>query len=119
MDFRTPTGIAGGVVSWSTTSRICYQDAPAEALGDGQVVLIRDLGLKSSTTTVLASHVAALLEGETANGKDDNGNGLVDEPGLSFVLSGDQLTIRMSFADQDADAQAFWVTAQTQVRLRN
>lgn len=129
LDFRTPTGIAGSVISWSTKRRICWQAEPAGGQGEshhdaalanqGQVLLIRDVGLKTSNTTVLVSDVAALLEGETANGKDDNGNGLVDEKGLSFDLVGDKLTIRMTLAELGPDGQVLWVTAQTQVRLRN
>ena len=131
IDFRTPTGVAGGVVSWSTKNRICYQAAPGAhgkshsgAHGqtldnDGEVVLVRGVGAAKSDTTVLVTHVAALLEGETANGKDDNGNGLIDEQGLSFVLVGDQLTIRLTVADFNADGEPVWVTAETQLRLRN
>lgn len=129
IDFRTPTGLAGGVVSWTAPSRIAYQ-ASAQPQGqtsghgaaldnDGEIVLIRDAGTAKAVTTVLVSHVAAYLEGETANGKDDNGNGLVDERGLSFVLTGDQLTVRLTVADYDPDGQPVWVTSETQIRLRN
>ena len=129
LDFRTPTGITGNVVSWTTPSRIAYQPSQthhgksakhnATLDNDGEVVLIRDVGSKNAVTTVLASHVAAYLEGESANGKDDNGNGLVDEKGLSFVLTGDQLTIRLTVADFDPDGLPVWVTSETQIRLRN
>jgi len=131
LDFRTPTGIAGNVVSWSAKNRICYQvtakhgegeehEGHAQQLAnDGEVVLIRGVGSAGSVTTVLAKNVADHLEGELGNGKDDNGNGLVDEKGLSFVLLGDQLTVRLTLADLDPDGQAIWVTAETQVRLRN
>lgn len=130
LDFKTPTGILNGVVSWGPTTRICLQAANPAGQGEKQVhgatvaansevVLIRNPGVKGSVTTVLATHVADLLEGETANGKDDNGNGLIDEKGLSFVLAGDQLTIRLTLAEVDADGHAIWHTTQTQVRLKN
>ncbi len=133
LDFRTPTGIAGSVISWSTTNRIAYQatalhsgheqeheSGHAQPLqNDGEIVLTRNVGAAGSVSTVLATHVADYLEGETANGKDDNGNGLIDERGLSFVLTGDQLTIRVTLADLDSDGRAVWVSSQTEVRLRN
>jgi prepilin-type N-terminal cleavage/methylation domain-containing protein len=123
LDFRTPTGIAGGVVSWGPKDRICFQmtggTGHGQGLGnDGEIVLIRDVD-GASLTTVLATHVAEYLEGETFNGADDNGNGLIDERGLSFVLAGDQLTIRVTLALLDPDGEPVWVTTQTQVRLRN
>jgi hypothetical protein len=143
LDFRTPTGISAGVVSWGSKDRICFQMAPehgqaggygvtgrtsgygtssghvAAPENGGEIVLIRDVDGLSPVTTVLATHVAEYLEGEQENGVDDNGNGLIDERGLSFVLAGDQLTIRMSVADVDPDGQPVWVTTETQVRLRN
>ncbi|MBK7643860.1 MAG: hypothetical protein IPJ19_12580 [Planctomycetes bacterium] len=140
LDFRTPTGIAGGVVSWGPKLRICYELASLSAPhsegdehehggehaghaaapdADGRIVLVRDPDGPSQVETVLATHVAACFEGETANGKDDNGNGLIDEKGLSFLLVGDQLTIRVTLADLDPDGNQVWVTSQTQVRLRN
>lgn len=119
LDYRTPTGLTGGVVSWSVKNRIAYRVDPKAEPNEGEIVLIRDVGAAKSVTTVLATHVADLLDGEKPNGKDDNGNGLVDEKGLSFVLVGDQLTVRVSLADTDSDGNPITCTLATKVRLRN
>jgi hypothetical protein len=125
LDFQAPLSVLNGVITWAPKTRICLQAAPLHKqehnglAANNEIVLIRDPGLKTAVTTVLAGHVADSLEGEIANGKDDNGNGLVDEKGLSFLLVGDQLTIALTLGDTDSDGQPVWVTTQTQIRLKN
>ncbi len=40
--------------------------------------------------------VAPFLEGEIPNGMDDNGNGLIDERGLSFTFDRHSVRIRLT-----------------------
>lgn len=72
-----------------------------------------------STLTVWG---AEFLEGEEVdpnNGIDDNGNGLVDESGLSFAFSGDLVTIRLTLARRDIKGKLIQATVETSVVLRN
>jgi len=62
----------------------------------GRLVWVERPGTPSEFRFVVADHVSPLLEGEELNGLDDNGNGLVDEPGLTFVLFRFAVTIRLS-----------------------
>jgi prepilin-type N-terminal cleavage/methylation domain-containing protein len=50
-------------------------------------------GLANERRTRWSNDVAPLLEGETLNGVDDNGNGLIDEAGLCFSREGNLVTI--------------------------
>jgi hypothetical protein len=68
---------------------------------------------------VLCGSVRPRAPGEIANGIDDNGNGLVDEAGLSFELSGRTLTIRLTLERPDRVAGTLSRTVTTSVRLRN
>ncbi|MEQ1892117.1 MAG: hypothetical protein ABL998_06210 [Planctomycetota bacterium] len=60
-----------------------------------------------------------LAEGELDDGDDDNGNGLVDEEGLSFERTGGRLVIRLSLESLDSNGNSLVRTVQTSVRLRN
>lgn len=65
------------------------------AIDEFELVLTRTVnGLQSRE--VLIGNVARLLEGETANGLDDNGNGLIDEEGFALLLEGSVLTLRLT-----------------------
>ena len=68
---------------------------------------------------VIARGVRAYAEGETANGVDDNGNGLIDEEGLSFELNGNTIQIRLSLEGRDEKDRLYSTSAETAVRLRN
>ena len=130
LTYRRPTGYAANAVTWGTNNRIALvytaQD-PNDGVDndgdgfadDGVVVLTRDVGLATEDSTVLVRGVREYLEGETANGADDNGNGLRDERGLSFVLTGDQLTIRLTLVARDADHAEITRTVSTSIKVRN
>jgi hypothetical protein len=70
---------------------------------------------------VWARDVSDLLEGEIENDADDNGNGLVDERGLSFEIddTGNVLTIRLTCERLDEGRRPLRKTVETAVRLRN
>ena len=62
----------------------------------GRVSAIEWLGTANERRIELGSSVAPLLMGETPNELDDNGNGLVDEPGLVFVRRPDSLAVGLT-----------------------
>ncbi len=63
--------------------------------------------------------VSPFLEGEVANGVDDNNNGLVDEKGLSFVLDGNALTIRLTLRMPSHHGDDLVHTVETTVACSN
>jgi prepilin-type N-terminal cleavage/methylation domain-containing protein len=130
LSFRTPSGYAGGAVTWNSSTRIDFQYTPRDPndgldndrdgfIDDGMIVLTRDVGLATEQSTVLARGVSEYLEGEIPNGADDNGNGLRDERGLSFDISGDQLTIRITVVSRDGNGRNVVRTVSTSVKVRN
>jgi hypothetical protein len=130
VEFRVCTGFAGGGSTWSGRTRLQLVADPNDATdgadndGDGivdemQVVLTRDLGTANEISVVLGDGVRSLLEGEDANVLDDNGNGLTDEAGLSFVRNEDTLTVRLSLEARDGAGQPLIRTVQTAVTMRN
>lgn len=130
LTFRTPNTYAAGAVTWGNSSRIDLQYLTDDGndgvdndgngfADDGAIVLTRNVGLASERSTILVRGVREYLEGETPNGADDNGNGLTDERGLSFVLSGDQLTIRLTLVGRDANGSSITHTVSTSIKVRN
>lgn len=130
LEFRSPTGLGVSGIQWGSRTRIAFaythedpnngrDDEGDGFVDDGCIVLVQNVGEHDERTTVLARRVAEYADGESPNGHDDNGDGLVDEKGLSFVLTSNQLTIRLTLVELDADAHPLLVTSSASVRLRN
>ena len=68
---------------------------------------------------MLVNNVAALLEGELANGVDDNGNGLIDEAGFCVSREGENLTVRLSLLRLGPAEEVITRTQTTELALRN
>ena len=128
--FSVPREWNGTNVVWSGPIRIFAEREPGE-LDDGldndgdelidelQVVQVENEGQPDERRLVLASGVAELFEGETANNLDDNGNVLIDEGGLSFSATGSMVTVRLSCQRRDEAGRLLSKTAETAVRLPN
>jgi hypothetical protein len=67
---------------------------------------------------VLCHGVRELLEGEVADGDDDNGNGVSDEAGFNVHRVGDVLFVRLS-VEESLENGTIVRTLETSVRLRN
>lgn len=128
--FTQAAGYGGGAMNWTAPVSISFQlerdelndglDNDGNGLVDeGQIVLVRNVGQADQTTVVLCHGVRSLLQGEVANLGDDNGNGLVDEPGLVFELQGNVVVIRLSLEALGPDGSRVVKTVQTAVRIRN
>jgi prepilin-type N-terminal cleavage/methylation domain-containing protein len=63
--------------------------------------------------------VAPLQAGETANGLDDNGNGLVDEPGFCVTQEGDVLTLNLTLQGTDESGAMHTRSFSTRIHCRN
>lgn len=111
--FQANEGYGSTEVGWSTPQRVEF-DAAA-----GRLMLTRDPGLPSESEIPWGSGVPALLEGELANGLDDNGNGLIDEPGFCVVREGDVLVVRLTMQDQREDASVVTRTWTRRLYCRN
>lgn len=130
LTFRTPQSFTSGVVGWGSSTRIEFQYTAADPndgadddgdgfVDEGVVVLTRDVGLGTETTTVLANGASEFGAGELVNALDDDGDGLVDERGLSFVLLGDRLTVSLTLVARDPNGAPFTHTVSTSIKIRN
>lgn len=63
--------------------------------------------------------VAEYLDGELPNGVDDNGNGLTDETGLAFVVSGSRVEIFLCLERRGDDGQVVRHQRSAVVTCRN
>ena len=87
--FEVNLGVEDGEVVWS--------DPQVIELASGTQLAWRERpDAADERRVVWCNVVRPFLQGELVNGVDDNGNGLVDERGLSFVLDGDSVTIRLT-----------------------
>ena len=79
-----------------------------------------DFGLPSARTHVLCNDVLENLAGEVAgNGVDENGNGLLDEPGFVVTIGVDDAVIRLSLGGRDSQGVRIDHTTVRTVAFRN
>lgn len=133
VEFQRAEGYSGGNVLLSNERRLLRVasagdpddgvDNDSDGLVDeGDLVLIPDTSDPDSPNVVIATGVAEMTAGEIAgNGIDDNGNGLVDEPGLCFAWDNDALVVRILVTLQrvGTQGQVYTRTSETTVGIRN
>lgn len=103
---------ATGISEYGPLSRI--------ALEGGSIYVTEGIDTASPKSRILADRAAPLITGEIPNGVDDNGNGLIDEAGLAFVLeSPHTLRIYLSLERKNANGTMESVSGTTLVQLRN
>lgn len=90
IEYRVSLGVEDGEVVWSDPEVIGLAEDPS------QLYWARNEGGPSEQIVVWCRTVAPWFANEIANGIDDNNNGLTDETGLSFVLEGNSVTIRLT-----------------------
>ena len=90
LEFEQRLGVQNGVVVRGDPERIEY------TLAAGEVVWKQRPEQENERSVVWNRWVRQFLEGELPNGVDDNGNGLVDESGLTFIIEGASVTIWLS-----------------------
>jgi len=113
VNYKFSLGVENGEVVWSEPEQI--------RLGDtGQSVeWLENPGAAEERKAVWTNLVSPLLQGEVVNGVDDNGNGLVDEDGLSFVLEGERVVIRLTLRRAEVDGRSVEQTVEAVVTCRN
>jgi hypothetical protein len=128
LQFRKVVGLNGTVPLWGPTHSLAIEYAPEELnddldndgnglVDDCLLVLTRDVG-GNPHRVVLCHGVRELLEGEVADGDDDNGNGVSDEAGFNVHRVGDVLFVRLS-VEESLENGTIVRTLETSVRLRN
>jgi hypothetical protein len=88
-------------------------------LPEGLVIWKRDPDTPEEMQAIWTRHVPKLLEGELANGLDDNGNGIADEEGLAFDRSANQITVRLTLRRTDGQGTEYTRTRSRRVTCRN
>lgn len=106
-------GLEDGEIVWSAPEEICMGD------GGSTVEWRENPGAAEERRAVWTTLVSPLLEGEEVNGVDDNGNGLIDEDGLSFVLEGQRIVIRLTLRRPEVDGRTVQQTVESVVSCRN
>ena len=111
--YRINLGLQDGEVVWSDQEMIGLDDI------DYNVFWSKNPDTEEKVRVVWTNLVAPYLEGEIPNGKDDNGNGLIDEKGLSFVVDRNAVTIYLTLDRKTKDGSVITKTVQTTVTCRN
>ena len=109
--YQISLGVEDGEVVWGDLEEISEDGS--------QVVWRQNPGAPEERRVAWCNVVRQLLEGEVVNGVDDNGNGLVDETGLSFTLDRDAVWIRLCLERMNKDGTAATETVETLVTCRN
>jgi len=112
LQYRLALGVEDGEVVWTDPESILQDDGT-------RLLWQQNPGLAEERRVVWSHLVEPFLEGELVNGVDDNGNGLIDEQGLAFVINGNQVTIRLSLGRNSSDGTSTVRTVETRVTCRN
>lgn len=111
--YRVNLGIQEGEVVWSDMEEVALEEER------GQVFWSENPGEADERRVIWSSLVSPYLEGEIPNGMDDNGNGLIDEKGLSFVVQKNSVTIRLTLEKFTDGGESIIQTVETTVTCRN
>lgn len=113
LEFVQSMGMQDGAVVESPPERI------EMTLANGEVTWRENPGAPSERAVLWSRWARRYLEGEVPNGLDDNGNGLVDESGLAFVIDGSRLTVHLSLERPDSEGNLVAYSRSSVVHCRN
>lgn len=113
LEYMQNLGVQNGVVVLGDPERIEL------TVNDGQVQWKQRPGELDERMVVWTRWVASYLDGELANGIDDNGNGLIDETGLAFVISGTQVEILLCLERRGENGEVIRHQRSAVVACRN
>ncbi len=111
--YQVNLGVQDGSVVWGDPEKLAMEEHMR------QVVWSENPDTDKERRVVWSNLVSPYLAGEIPDGMDNNGNGLIDEKGLSFVMEGNSVTVRMTLERIDKDGVATAKTVQTTVTCRN
>ena len=113
LHYQIKLGVEDGEVVWDDPEMIGVDQNP------NQMIWARNPGAETERRLVWCNLVAPFLEGEIPNGKDDNGNGIVDESGLSFTVVHNKVTIRLTLERRGSDGTLHTKYIETNATCRN
>jgi prepilin-type N-terminal cleavage/methylation domain-containing protein len=114
INYQSSTGLAHGEIVYSDPSQIAFQ------LVDSEILWTRNAGSPSAQSVVWGRFVRDFMLQETGgNLADDNGNGLVDEFGLSFNIDAGSVLIRITLERELEDSTTITSEAWTRATFRN
>lgn len=113
LHYQMNLGIQDGEVLWSDPESIGLEEI------DNEIYWTQAPEAGPEQRVVLTRLVRPFLEGELPNGMDDNGNGLIDEKGLSFVVDRNAVHIRLTLERVDGDGKLQTHSVETTVTCRN
>lgn len=116
LKYETYLGITDGATAVSDAKKIDL------AYEDGWMLAYREKpGEPGERRVVWSKWVPELFEGEglDPDGDDDNGNGLIDEPGLSFVQDGRIVRIYLTIKRRAPGGDVTTKTLSAEVAVRN
>jgi prepilin-type N-terminal cleavage/methylation domain-containing protein len=111
--YQVQLGLQDGEVVWGAPEEI------AHAPDFREVFWAESPGTAEERRIVWARLVAPFIGGELPNGMDDNGNGLIDESGLTFVVDRNAVEIWLTLETVSAEGVTTTHTAHTVVTCRN
>jgi hypothetical protein len=114
LSYEVVIGVEDGELVWGDPERIGLEPDDATRL-----VWNRNPGDVDQQRSVWCNVVRPFIAGEIPNGIDDNGNGLVDERGLSFTMEGNMVTIRVTLERMRREGPPLTQVVETTVRVRN
>ncbi len=112
LKYRASLGVTEGEVVWDDPEEVGLEE-------DTTVVWKENADLPDERRIVWSRLVRDLLDGEVFNDVDDNGNGLIDEDGLSFTIDGDLVTIRLTLQRALENGEIVSETVETVVACRH
>jgi hypothetical protein len=113
VDFQRTQGFAGATEEWGEVEGLRVD------LATGSLSWLLEPSLPDAAVIDDVRSVRPLLEGELANGLDDNGNGLVDEPGFCVTREDDALVLHLTLEETAPDGSLLTRTWATRVFSRN
>ena len=114
INYQASLGTEGGVEMLSDPARIWLERDQA------QVKWTTLPGELNEKQVVWGRHVSDFLINELGgNAIDDNGNGLLDEEGLSFNIEANSVLIRLTLRKIDKQGKEITASAETRAAFRN
>ncbi len=113
LKYQVNLGISDGEVIWADPEEVALEE------GRRQIYWSDNPDAADERRIVWTNLVAPYLEGEIPNGIDDNGNGLIDEKGLAFSISGSAISMKLTLERIKDDGTAITSTVETVVACRN
>ena len=101
--------------------KVIYDDPEKISLStdETQVIWRKNPDAPDERRVAWCNIVRPFLEGEEFNALDDNGNGIIDEKGLSFVVRKDAVTIRLCLERLTSGGETITQAVETIVTIRN